>query len=244
MFSISNRRFWFIPFGILFFSLLAGTPPVKAEKLKAYQAERYITQNGKEHRSGKLFVSDNRIRIENTIPNQPEEMVVIIRQDKKLMWTLYPGKKKYIESNMSDEDMRAPMSGAGHGGMNMTSKEENLGTETVNGFECKKKRIESSFEMMGQKMKTRSTVWQSDQIDFPMRTEDEHGSIQELRNIQSGTQRAELFEIPDGFTRAASMMEMMQEGKQGRPKADGLPKGQRQMPEEMRKMMEQQMKEQ
>jgi hypothetical protein len=222
---------------------LAFSSMALAGKLKEYSAEQFLIQKGKEQMTGKIYISPERMRMEQTMPDMPEEMFIIIRQDKKLTWTVFPKKKKYVESALTEEDMKNPAGFSGPGSMKVKTREEKLGFETINGYKCEKKRIVSTMQMMGREMTSRSTAWISEELGFPMRTENEDGTITELRNINTGSQDESLFELPSGLARAADMMEVMKEGfgeKEGAEEAV-QPGGHEQMPEEMRKMIEEQM---
>jgi hypothetical protein len=225
---------------------LAVSLPALAGSLKEYSADQFLIQKGKEQKTGKIFVSKDKFRMEHSVPGQMEKMFIILRQDKKLTWTVFPDKKKYIESSLTEEDLKTPMHFGAMGDMNVKTTEEDLGTETVNGFECRKKRIHSTMTMMGREMKSSSTVWMCEELGFPIRTENEDGTVTELRNIQIGAQPDSLFELPSGFAKSRDIMEVMGAGMQEDEGPEELepPAGHEQMPEEMRKMMEEQMRKQ
>jgi hypothetical protein len=129
-------------------------------------------------------------------------------------------------------------------GNNVSVKEESLGTETINGYRCEKKRIKTTTDMMGNKMTFTSLVWITAELGFPIRTETDNGTITELRDIKPGHQDASLFEIPAGYTKVASIMEVMGNRINSRPdrgQQSGMPKTD-EMPAALRKMIEEQMK--
>ena len=241
---------------LLALALVLGISPVaRADKLQEYSAEQVLIKDGKEQPIGNLYFSKEKIRIDHTMPGAREKALIIFRQDRKLSYTVFPDKKKYLENALSEKDMKKqfglPMGGA----KDFSMKEESLGTETINGYKCEKKRIETTMEIMGRKMTGQSTVWISDKFDFPIRTEDQHGNITELRNIKTGGQDQSLFEIPADFTKADNIMEAIggmgaghpaggdvrRRGPSGMPAPGQTPP---EMPEEMRKMLEKQMQQQ
>jgi hypothetical protein len=235
--------FWLFPICLSLALSLAFSSMARAGKLKEYSADQFLTQKGKEQQVGKIYVSKDKMRMEHAMPGEMEKMFIIVRQDKKLTWTIFPGKKKYIESTLTEEDMKNPAGMSGHGGMNVKTREENLGSETISGYKCDKKRIESTMQMMGREITGRSTVWVSEELGFPIRTENENGTVTELRYIKTGSQDDGLFELPSGFAKAANIMEVMQEGmdKEEGMEPVGPPAEQGKMPEEMRKMIEEKM---
>ena len=89
-------------------------------------------------------------------------------------------------------------------------KEEDLGTETVSGYKCRKKRVETTQKIMGKKTTTRVITWTSDKFSFPLRTQTEDGAITELRSIKKGPQPDKLFKPPSDYEKAAGMLEVMQ----------------------------------
>ena len=103
--------------------------------------------------------------------------------------------------------------------------EKDLGTETVNGFKCRKKSVEMVVEVMGFKTKSRSVVWISKKLDMPVRTRTEDGYVTELRNIKKGRQSKKLFEIPSGYKKVGNMMETFAGSDEGSGGGVSLPKG-------------------
>lgn len=88
--------------------------------------------------------------------------------------------------------------------------EKVLGTETVNGFKCTKKEVETTIKGFYEFKKTVKTiVWESNRLDMPIRTKSEDGSITELRKIKEGTPASKYFEIPKGYKKVANVMELM-----------------------------------
>lgn len=218
-----------------------------ADKYKEYSARQVIIHQGNEQTASTLYVAPGKMRIEHHSPGADHSMVIIIRQDKKLTWTLFPEKKTFLESALTEEDMKKyvdiPQAPKG-----ADVKEEILGKETINGYPCTKRRIETTVEVMGKKMRSSSTIWMSDMFEVPLRTQHDSGTIVELRNITPAPQRASLFEIPEGFTKISHISEAFgppgteeggqldDEGEERASPGVSLPAD---IPEEVRKIMEQ-----
>jgi len=208
----------------------------EAEKLKAYSAEQVRIKGGKTEKVGEIHVAPDKIRLEMRGPNGGGRMIVIVRKDKMVAYTVFPNQKKYVKQLLDEKDLEKRM---GQLSKTMKGKEEDLGTETVNGYECEKKRVETSMHIMGREIKTNATIWISDQMDFPLRTENDKGDITEMRNIKPGNQPDSLFEAPEGYKEAANMMEIMA-GAMGRGKkapktgAQPLPS---EMPEKLKELL-------
>ena len=198
----------------------------KAGKLKEYSADQVRIKDGKTEQVGKIYVATDKIRTEMRHPGGQGTMILIMRQDKKVAWTLFPEKKTYFENAIDEKEMEKHLTGLRQG---VKTKEEDLGTETVNGYKCKKRRIETNMEMMGHKITSHTTVWTSDELGFPLRTEADNGVITEMRNVDVGSQPSSLFEVPSGWKRTANMMEAIGDMDEGRADPDDV-KGTPQMP--------------
>jgi len=250
------RKHGWVPWvlsGLLAVALVLGfSTGSRADKLEEYSAEQVSIENGKEQKAGNIYFSGDKIRMERIMPGKGGNAVIIFRQDRKLSWTVFPEKKKYLETELNEKDMENQFGLPLMGAKDFSMKEEDLGQETILGYKCRKKRIESTMEMMGRKITGHSTVWTSDKIDLPIRTEDSRGHVMELRNIREGKQNPALFEIPAGFSRAANILEAMgdmedqdeaEPGVRRRGPAGMPPQGQMppEMPEELRKLLEKQM---
>ena len=107
-----------------------------------------------------------------------------------------------------DEKALADMNRSGAPAMPMgesSVKEEPLGSEKVNGYDTRKKRVTVTSRIMGHARTTVSTVWTADEFDVPLRERGETGETEEFRNIKVGAQSAALFEVPKGYTRSKNM---------------------------------------
>ena len=127
-------------------------------------------------------------------------MIMIFRKDLNIHWMLNPKDKKYFERPINEEEMKKALN------QSVSQHEEILGTETVNGFKCRKKSIETTVSFMGFKRKSHATIWVSNKLEMPIRTKSKDGDITELRNIKPGRQSARLFKIPDGYQKVSSII--------------------------------------
>lgn len=113
-------------------------------------------------------------------------------------------KKLYLEGPLDEDQMKQTMKS-----MKPEEEEKILGTEKVNGFKCTKKQITTTVDFMGFKKKVTNIVWVTKKLDMPIRTQSEDGRITEIRNLKKGAPDDKYFKIPQGYKRAASMMEIM-----------------------------------
>ena len=227
------KKYFLVSFLVLGVLLVMTNYGETWDKIDKYSAEQVVVDpGGKVERMGKLYVMPDKIRMEQSQPEGKDSMVMIFRIDQKVMRILMPEKKTYIENPLSEAELEKTLKKIPS---NIDVKEEDLGTETVNGFKCRKRRIETSTEFMGRQIRSRSIVWVSDQLDFPIRTQSEDGHITELQNIKPGSQPDKFFEVPTGYKKAANFFEAMSGEKdqgnlepgqdQGQTPAFKLPKG-------------------
>lgn len=162
---------------------------------------------GKVENASRLFFSGGKARVEIPAQEDMGPMVIIVRPDRKVQWMLDVKARTYFEQPL-DEKAIADMSRGGGPVMPMGEhavKEEPLGSEKVNGYATRKKRVTVTSKIMGHAQSTVSTVWMADEFDVPLRERGETGETEEFRNIVVGAQPAALFEVPTGYTRSKGM---------------------------------------
>ena len=179
-----------------------------------------IDAKGKIQHQGKLYVMPDKMRMDSISPKGEGSIVMIFRRDKNIGWTLNPEKKLYMEKPFNEKEMEQASKKF------IDSRNEKvLGTESVNGFKCTKKEIETTVDFMGFKRTTKTIVWISTKLDMPIRTKSQDGSMTELRNIKEGSPASKYFEIPKEYKKVSNMMELMgmdMSGQEEKPsKADG-----------------------
>lgn len=145
--------------------------------------------------AGKIYVSAEKSRME--MP----QAVTITRMDKKVTWVFMPGEKMYME-----QPVDAHLAAGSTGKMDGEIERSVEGKETVNGMATTKYKV--TYEVRGKS----ETVfqWIDETTHVPVKTAaiDESWSS-EFKNIQTGPQNQELFEIPAGYNKmsfGASMM--------------------------------------
>ena len=167
-------------------------------KVADYSADLvHVDAAGKVEPAGRIVAAPGKWRMEQ-LGEGADAPVVIVRMDKKAQWVLMPEEKMYMESVVKEGD---PAAGMGKAGPTGKVVEKDLGSETVNGYLCRKKEVTSESTFQGRVVKHVTTVWQAEEFDFPVRTRDQDGSVTEMRNIKTGAQPASLFEIPAGFAK-------------------------------------------
>lgn len=182
-----------------------------------------ITLNGRviNTAESKVYNTEDATRTETDMPlgmgeDAPSINTIIIdRRDLGVTWQLYPGSKKYIESEIITDP------GEGMPTMNIHDilysgdyKLEKIGTEEVNGYDCEKYILYPGTETLPD-----ITIWSAKKLDnVVVKTQvdspDGTSMTNELFNVKTGKQPANLFELPGGYTKATEEeigMIMMQE---------------------------------
>ena len=179
-------------------------------KITSYSAQQVRKDAaGRTLQSSKLFVTPNKIRIEPSGADGKELMIMIVRRDLKVLRILIPRQKTYIENPLNEAEVERALQQIT---VDANAKEEILGRETVNGFTCQKKRVETATRFLGREIKSSTTVWVSARLDFPLRTEHKDGSVTELENIRSGGQSKDLFEAPPDYKKVSNPFEAVSAG--------------------------------
>lgn len=185
--------------------VLGAVGRAEGSKLTEYSADQ-VTKNAKGAviSSSKVYVAPHKMRVEQMGVDRKSKSIVIIRLDQKLMRILMTEQNTYMETALNEAALQKTLKS-----IPIDAEEEVLGTETVNGYACTKKRVETKVRGPFGMIRSSSTVWVSDQMDLPLRTQQKNGETTELTNIQPGRQPAELFEVPSGYEKMPNPLEAL-----------------------------------
>jgi len=146
-----------------------------------------ITKEGKITRNGKLYLKDNKCRMEKG----STPIYTIVRGDKGLLWQINGAENTYIEAKLTpalkpwiEEKIFGEVS------------RKEIGAETVNGHPTKK------FEVSVKQDKKTETYhqWFATDIRFPMKIANANGKWSvEYKNIKNGAPD-NVFNLPAGAT--------------------------------------------
>jgi hypothetical protein len=170
------------------------TPSFAAE----FSAEVIHTGAGSTFKS-KAYVKGENQRQE--IAQQGRKTVMIIRMDKRTVWSLMPDEKMYMEMPMTANNGALPGTGKD---IETKAEKKDLGRETVNGFDCKK--VQYIFR---DKSKGTVTQWFSEKLGYPIKTESEGTGghmIIEYQDIKEEKLPDSLFEVPAGYQKMSMPM--------------------------------------
>ncbi len=134
------------------------------------------------------------------MPPALSKMVTIHRGDKKITYSLYPGKKRYIVHNVTDE--------------NYFEKPKviktKVGSEAIDGHPTEKFKIKITYKNA---MTQQGYIWNATDLDgMTIKSEIEDETMKytsQFKNIVLKTPSKNLFVIPTGFTEASGFMELM-----------------------------------
>jgi hypothetical protein len=173
---------------------LAEAPAGWSEPTVAHDGIRLMSADGETVQSRFHYQPPGRHREEMT--REGMSLVIILRQDLGLAWTLLPG-GMYMEISLDGDDAETPFS-AGSSAEGIVEYEK-LGPEEVNGMATTRYRVvtlEDGEEAEGYVWVTehwiplKSEVWMRDDHGFRIRTE--------IRELRIGDQDPALFELPAG----------------------------------------------
>ncbi len=128
-------------------------------------------------------------------------VVSIVKEGAKKNYTLYPEKKKYIETELTDTEEEEP-----------NVERKLVGEEQVDGHPCKKYRVRVTDK---DGTISEGYVWEAEDLGgFIIKGDfEEEGirTIMEMKNVKLITPPAELFEIPPGYRMVSGMMDIVTE---------------------------------
>lgn len=179
-------------------------------KVDAFTADNvYIDSNGKVIHSAKLYVTQDAFRVDGLptggMGKGPKmDLTMLVLKNQKKSYFYNHDKKLVFEAPADEKDYTS-----GYKALDNLESEKVLGNEKVSGYKCVKKEVVTSFKAMGNSMKIRLIVWESDKFEMPLRTMDEDGAIEEMRNIKTGKPSKKLFRPMSGYKKVGSMMAVM-----------------------------------
>ena len=168
--------------------LALSQAPIVAQPPRDFAADQVLLDNGTVTEASKLYVSGLKSRTEGLVG-----LIIIVRRDKQLSWTLNPKSKTYTEKAMTAEEMKM-----GLGDIPGEVSRTRIGSERILGYNCVKYQV-TFRSMRGTDM---AFLWHAESLGIPIRTEVPNFAISELRNIRVGAQPPDLFEIPADYRRS------------------------------------------
>jgi hypothetical protein len=151
---------------------------------RQYVAEIVATMMGTRS-SSKLFVDGEKIRTETSVAGT--ETISIMRPDKKVVYSVMPAQRMYMETPYGDTPVADPIKAKGHW--------EKVGNEIINEQECVKYRLTSEHNGS----KSVMFFWvNKDKLPVRMSTEDGK-AITDYVSIKKETPNSSLFDPPADY---------------------------------------------
>jgi hypothetical protein len=184
-------------------------------KIESFSADIvFIGADGKVKSTSKIYFTPEAMRMDGLPMGGMHEgisgmdnLTTITFSDQNKEYIFNHDKKLFFEAELDEQEQDMVM--------DMMKRYENvdeekvLGKEKVSGYDCTKKMVTTTVDMMGMKITSTETIWQSDQFDMPLRIQDEEGVIMEYRNIDTKKPSAKLFQLPTGYKKVGNIMEVM-----------------------------------
>jgi len=168
---------------VLFVFLFAGT--VSAIE---FSADTITTFKGEQQTKGKMYYKPDRFRMDMKVH---EEMIVITRIDKKVLWNIMTKEKMYMEMPF-DLKNKPKVEEKFEGEIDR----KEVGRETIDGHPTIKYLITYKVD----NKKDQVYQWMATDINFPVKTSAVDGSwTHEFRNVKIAAQPDSLFEVPAGY---------------------------------------------
>ena len=105
-----------IVFGLFFGLVLISAHYCYAGKVASYSANQvFLDAEGTVQRTAKLYVTPEKFRMEGFPMGPHKNLVVILRRDLKIHWTLNTEKKTYFERPLDEKEMQGAMQVRGQG---------------------------------------------------------------------------------------------------------------------------------
>ncbi len=188
----------------------AGMQEIRKKPKVEYSADMQIKAD-LEVINIRVYYSPGKERQEISIKDgKASKAIMIFRHDKKVMWTLMPSEKMYMETSL-DEAMEKSKDITKCDTCKIIER-KTIGSEVVQGVKVTKEKIKTSCPEHGE---YQGTMWFSKE-DIMMKmeavikdtkTKKEESLEIELKNLKIGKQNPALFEVPKDYKRF-SMKEM------------------------------------
>ncbi|MGB6076464.1 MAG: DUF4412 domain-containing protein [Candidatus Acidiferrales bacterium] len=171
--------------------------------LRPFAATMVMTMKGRVSQM-RYFATPGALRMEMTdTSGNGGQMIMIMRTDCRLMWTVMPEQQMYMEINLANFKRGGSASAGSQNIANAARMpdakidRQNLGSEQVGQYMCDKYRITVTTD----KGTYVGTVWSARQLKgFPVKwLDDKTGMTMEFRDIDLGPQNPTLFMPPAGY---------------------------------------------
>ncbi|MDO8446376.1 MAG: DUF799 family lipoprotein [Deltaproteobacteria bacterium] len=192
--------FAYMDYGKKDFSALVVSTSVNRGTNEIYTSDIPLAKAGEKIR---MDIDLSRMAKGGEMPPAISKMSTIHRGDRKISYTLYPNKQKYLTHKETEE---------GYIGEAPKIEKTKVGSEVIDRHPCDKYKVKITYKN-GEVQE--GYIWNARDLDgMTIKSEIENKEFKittELKNIILRTPDASLFEIPGGYTEAQGFMELMME---------------------------------
>lgn len=195
----------------LFGDVTTFTARADVQVLDASQAERVRTPMTFAAADGKLRVEIDMTRmhghdlgpvVDSLKQLGMDRVVILLRPDKKSLYTVYPNARSYVEQTLSKEEAAGTKS--------LTVQKRLLGKETAEGHPCEKNQV---VVRNGTNVLLNATTWNATDLkDFPVRVLTKEGdsiSVMRFQQVEFKRLAARQFEPPTGYAKFNNSQTLM-----------------------------------
>jgi hypothetical protein len=172
--------------------VVLAVAPLSAQQAPQFRAD--VVQTGDPPFTGTIYFGASRMRVEGVSDGEP--VTLIMDPSAGTITMVMPADRMYVTMDAGAAPFSAPgarsMDPANPCSSGEVTACENLGAESVNGYQTRKWAYTRDGE--------RETVWIAPELRFPVRVLDASGNQTDFTNVAMGPQPAALFEPPAGFT--------------------------------------------
>jgi len=171
-------------------------------------------RGGTELKTGALFVAHDKVRYEMKGSGPLEQMILLARLDAGQAWLVNPANNSCLEGSFTPQRwmdigyLLAAFPHVMHPRI-ISSREEDLGKETLSGYKTDKFRRTGRHMLFGEERNFTEVFWLAEEFCIPLRHED--GTVRtELTNIRKQAVDDSLFTLPAACRKVASFVELLQ----------------------------------
>lgn len=196
---------------LIIFTLLPSLSNAQSESVITNFSADTVTMNsaGQETAVGKLYVSDNAIRVDG-IPSMGMlkgiklNLSVLLLKQYGMQYIYNHDKKRVFISSISKSIFTDDYKSMGD-----ITVGNSIASENIAGYLADKKPMLINYRIAGQTLTTNMFTWENNRFKFPLKLMDEGGNIQILRNIKLGKPSANVFIPLQGYQVADSLMAVL-----------------------------------
>ena len=178
-------------------------------KVDNFSADQVIiAKDGRELSSSKIYVSPEAMRMDGLPMGERQPSGMLSKNISTITFMEPPEyyminhEKKLIYHDTDLSEMGQDVTGR----FKDAEVVKILGTETISGYKCTKKKVKND---MGMSSNDTITIWVNDRFEMPLKVELPDGGTSEMRNIKKNDADKKRFELPGNYKKVNNIMAVM-----------------------------------